>query len=376
MADEIQTIVIDNGSGMIKAGFSGDEAPRTIIPSIVGHPKYRVHKLLNINKKDVFFGDEVCSKAGILHLEYPIKHGIVNNWDDMEKIWHHTFNYELRVDPTEHPVLLTEAPLNPKKNREKMIEIMFDTFNVPSFYVGIQAVLSLYSSGRTTGIVVDSGDGVTTTVPIYEGYYIRKGIKRADIGGRDLTKQLKKILPERGYCFTTTAEFEIIRDIKEKLCYVALDFDKEMHMASESSEIERTYTLPDGHTITIGNERFRCPELLFQPVLNDLEIKGIHQQVFKSIKKCDIDTQKDLYAKIVLSGGNTMYEGLADRLKKEVTELAPKTMTVKVIAPEEGKYAVWVGGSILSSLATFPQMLITKEEYDEAGPQIVHHKCF
>jgi len=375
MWDEIQTLVIDNGSGICKAGFSGDEAPRSVFPSVVGRPKYK-QQLLGGTQKDVFVGDEACAKAGVLHLEYPIKHGIVNNWDDMKKIWHRTFYNELRVDPTEHPVLLTEAPLNPKRNREKMIEIMFDTFNVPSFYVGITGVLSLYATGRTTGIVVDSGDGVTITVPIYEGFLQPEGIKRTDIGGRDLTKRLKKLLRERGYSFTTTAELEIIRDIKERLCYVALDFDKEMQMASETSEIERTYTLPNGKTITIGNERFHCPELLFQPVLNDLEIKGIHQQVFKSISKCDIDIREDLYANIVLSGGTTMYEGLADRLKKEVTELASKLLTVKVVAPEERKYAVWVGGSILSSLPTFPQMVINKEEYDETGPQIVHRKCF
>ena len=149
-----------------------------------------------------------------------------------------------------------------------------------------------------------------------------------------------------------------------------------MQMASESSEIERIYTLPDGHTITIGDERFRCPELLFQPVLNDLETKGIHQQVVKSIMKCDIDVHKDLFANIVLSGGNTMFEGFTARLQKEISYLASSSMTVRVIAPEDRKNAVWVGGSILSSFATFPQMVITKEEYDEAGPQIIHRRCF
>ena len=370
--DSKPNIIIDNGSGYCKAGFSGEEGPRAVFPAIVGRPK-NPGIMVGAEKKDFFVGLQAEEKRGILHLAYPIEHGIVTDWNDMEKIWDHTFTNELRVTPEEHNVMLTEAPINPKHNREKMAQIMFETFNVQGLYIAIQAVLSLYSAGKFTGIVCDSGDGVTHMVPIYDGYSLPHCVLRMDLAGRDITDYLIKILNEVNVSLTTSAEREIAKDIKEKVCYIALDPETEINEVKEMS-----YEMPDGTVIKVKDQRFRAPEILFHPEQCGKEPGGVDQKCFDSINKSDIDVRKDLYQCIVLSGGTTMFSGLPERLTKEIKALAPESMknNVKVIAVPERKYSVWIGGSILSSISTFGCMWITREKYNESGPQVVHRKCF
>ncbi|XP_052839102.1 actin-like protein 53D [Drosophila gunungcola] len=376
-------VVMDNGSGMCKAGFSTEDTPRVVFPSIVGRPRHQ-NVLVDSLVDDCLIGEAAARKRGMLTLRYPIEHGVVKNWEDMEKIWKHTYEM-LRADPLDHPVLLTEAPLNPKKNREKMTEIMFENFEVPSLYVAIQAVLSLYATGRTVGVVVDSGDGVTHTVPIYEGYALPHACFRVDLAGRDLTDYLCTLLLERGVKMSTSAEREIVREIKEKLCYVSMNYAQDMEQPrtpeEDQSQQEREdsyteYELPDGQKIGLGNERFRCPEALFQPSLLCQEVMGIHESTYHSILKCDLDLRKDMFANIVLSGGTTMFRNIEHRFLQDLTKMAPPSIRIKINASPERRFSVWSGGSVLASLTSFQNMWIDSMEYDEVGPTIVHRKCF
>jgi actin, other eukaryote len=259
MADADSTaVVIDNGSGTTKAGIAGDDAPRSCFPTIVGRPKMP-GIMVGMDQKDTYVGEEARTKRGVLNIKSPIRHGVVSSWDDQEKVWHHCYYNELKVTPEEHSCLLTDAPRNPKEHREKTTQIMFETFNVPSFYAATTAVMSLYASGRTTGLVIDSGDGVTHTVPIYEGYALPHAIERSQLAGKDLNEYMRKLLNEIGQSFSSLAEIETVCDIKEKLCYVALDFEAEKKYYEESNQKDKSYELPDGQQISISSQRFRCP---------------------------------------------------------------------------------------------------------------------
>ena len=376
MVDGAQAIIIDNGSGMMKAGIAGDEAPSSVFPAIIGKPK-GASAMQGVSQKEHYIGDEANQKRGILNLSYPIEHGIVNDWEGMEKIWHHTFYNELRINPSEAlGCLVTEAPMNPKANREKMTAVLFESFDFQAMYVAIQAVMSLYANGRSTGLVVDSGDGVTHTVPVYEGFAIPHAVEKMEIAGRVITQYCQKLLLGSGHSFTSSAEMEIVKDIKEKLCFVSKDFEAQKAESEASSSLDQQYELPDKSMITVtGAVRISTPELIFQPELNGKSCKSIQALAWQSISSSDIDTRKEMMKNVIMSGGTTMYDGMSDRLKDELVNLAPNGCEIRIVAPADRKYSVWKGASTLASLSTFESKWVTRADYDEHGESIVHRKC-
>ncbi|ODQ79876.1 hypothetical protein BABINDRAFT_62246 [Babjeviella inositovora NRRL Y-12698] len=378
-----QPVVIDNGSGSIKAGFAGEERPKSYAPSIIGRPKYS-RVMAGALETDTFIGNQAQENRGLLKLSYPLEHGMVTNWDDIERLWSYVFRHDLNTATEDHPVLLTEAPLNPKLHRDRCAQIFFETFNTPALYVSIQAVLALYASGRTTGVVLDSGDGVTHVVPVYEGFSLPSAIRRVDIAGRDVTEHLQLLLRKSGYALQTSAEKEIVRAIKEKFCYLSPDpvkSEKEWETlrfinttASDDTSMYSSYKLPDGQILKIGPERFRAPEILFKPDLIGSECSSVPEILQESIQKVDLDLRAALYLSVVLSGGTTLTKGFGDRLLAELKIISPKGMKIKIYAPPERKYSTWIGGSILAGLSTFKRMWVSAAEYEE-NPDIIHAKC-
>ncbi|KAJ5069677.1 actin-7-related [Anaeramoeba ignava] len=256
---------------------------------------------------------------------------------------------------------------------------MFETFNIPAFYLANQSVLSLYQSGIKSGIVVEIGDGFSSVVPIYEMFTLNHSIIKQNLAGKDLTEYLENILNEKGNHLFTSGENDLINDIKEKLCYVAYDFDEEIEFSKQSiSSIQKNYELPQKKIIQISNERFKCCEVLFNPYLIKREEKGIHQMIYDSIMKCNDETKKYLYQNIILSGGSTMISGIEYRIQKEIYKLFDFDfdIDIKIISSPERKYSSWIGGSILSSFSNFKDIWISKEEYNEFGSNIINRKCF
>ena len=340
----------------------------------------------NVDLKEIMCGDEAAAVRHSLDVRYPVENGIVKNWEDMEHLWNYTFYDKLRVDPAGHKILLTEPPMNPTSNREQLVEKMFETYGFAASGISIQAMLTLYAQGLMTGVVVDTGDGVTHVVPVYDGFVPQHLIRRLDVAGRHITQYLIKLLLLRGYAFNRTADFETVRQIKEKLCYVANDIAAERQLAQDTTCQMEAFTLPDGRVIKVGRERFEAPEALFNPSLIDCEKPGMADMVFEMIQDADMDTRSEYYKHIVLSGGSSMYPGLPTRLEKDLRDRYQrdvlkgnaermKKFKIKIEDPPRRKHMVFLGGSVLADIMKDrEEFWMTKREYDEQGLRVVLKK--
>lgn len=379
------TIVCDNGTGFVKAGFAGANFPHSVFPSMVGRPILRSEeKIGNIELKDIMVGDEAAAARSQLQISYPLDNGIIRSWEDMEHVWDYTWNEQLRIDPQECRVLLTEAPMNPKQNREKMVQTMFEKYGFEGVYVAVQAVLVLYAQGLLDGVVLDSGDGVTHIIPVCEGYTMPNLVRRLDVAGSDVTRYLIKLLLLRGYAFNRTADFETVRQIKEKLCYVGYDLKIEEQLANETTVLVDTVNIPDGRSIKLGQERYLAPEVLFQPHLIDVDAMGMSDQLFDCINKADIDLRPKFYQHIVLSGGTTMFPGLPSRLEKDIKKLyldnvlrGDKSKLAKfkcrIEDPPRRKHMVFLGGAVLADIMSErDEFWMLRSEYEEQGIRVLN----
>ncbi|XP_069784765.1 uncharacterized protein [Narcine bancroftii] len=359
-------LVVDMGSGSCKAGFAGQPRPDSVVGSGVGDPRGKS------KRSNITVGKSVSTEPD-LNVAKPTWQGIIVDWTAAEDLLRHVFDEDLKVAPEEHAILISDPPLSPTTNREKLAELLFERFNAPAVHISYQSALAVYSYGKTTGLVVESGDGVTHTVPVLDGYNILDAIGRMDVGGHNLTTYLMKLLGEAGNAFHEKDRY-IVEDIKQKCCFVAVDQEKVAQLADQESLVD--YELPDGHVITIGKERMKCPEALFKPSVWGSSQEGIHLMTINSLKTVQPQAQQLMYDNILLSGGSTMFEGFYSRFCQEIFPLVPKDIKTNINAVPARRYAVWIGGSILASLQAFQSSWIHQKDYQERGPFIVHDVCY
>ena len=378
----------DNGTGYVKVGWAGTNFPEAVFPSMVGKPQLRaeMESLESTELKDIMCGDEAEAVRFALDINYPVENGIVKNWDNMVHLWNYTFYDKLKISPKDHKIMLTEAPLNPKENRKKTILNMFEKYGFDACHMSIQAMLVLYAQGLLTGVVVDSGDGVTHVVPVFEGFVPQHLIRRLDVAGRHITSYLIKLLLLRGYSFNRTADFSTVQQIKEKLCYVALDLQAERTLAQETTVLMEKFQMPDGTIIKVGRERFEAPEALFNPQLVDKEGDGISAMVFNMIQASDVDCRAEYFKHIVLSGGTSMYPGLPSRMEQDIKEMYLRVvlkgdtermnrLKLRIEDPPRRKHMVYLGASVLGDLMRDrTDFWVTKQEYDEKGLDFIMAK--
>ena len=388
-------VIIDNGSGYLKAGFSNQKTPEVSIPALVGRQLLRYGEKIETKilegegpkYKEIMIGDEVIPYRSLLELSYPIDEGIIRNSDDLYKLWEYAFTQKLKIeDPSESKVLVTEAPLNPIANKKIICEILFEQMGVKALNIEAQAKCSLFCEGIDSGIVLDSGDGVTHCIPISEGNIIKYNIERLDLAGRHITQYLIRLLQRKGYSFNSSADFEFVRYLKEKYCFVSNDIESDRKLERETSYYNSFHLLPDETRIHISDEKFEAPEILFSPHLLGMDVNGIPEMMFKSINNCPLDIRKSLYGNIILSGATTLFPGFASRIELEMKKLYKEIslkntdnkkikISINVIDSPRRKYSVFIGASIIGNYyntADSGDYWVTIDEWLECGENAVN----
>jgi actin-related protein len=371
-------IVLDTGSTVCKAGLCVSNFPSEVFPMVIGRPKNNVIMKGRETPRTAYIGEDTIEQRGLLSINSPVVRGIVKNWDDVADIWELALLEKLEVVPTEHPIMFTHVPGSSTESREKMAEIAFEALNVPALCIGHRPVFSLTAAGLSTGVVVSSGGGVTNISTVYEGYLVPTAQQQLCVAGNDVSDRLMKLLGKRGTTFETEADKLHVDSIKEGHAYLALDYQKECKSAAGSFQQKRMYELPDGTSVVLKEERFGCCEGLFQPTLHGYDVTeplpaGIHTLLHRCVESCDVEFRPEMYANIFLSGGNTLIPGFPERLRKELVPLVPGADNmIHITAPMNRQCSAWVGAAMTARHSSFDSVCVSKAEYEEVGPSVVH----
>ena len=375
-------IVLDIGSGEIKAGFSGEEKPKIIFKNIIGEPKYKkVLHAFNKENQEInvqYIGEDCDKNMGVIKLKNPVRHGIFSNEQDILSIFNYIYS-KLGLNSEEiqqHPLLVTEPLLNPYTNREKIASTLFESLGAPAVFFASQPILSLFSTSSTSGTVLESGEGVTQSCVVYEGFSLPNSYERFDYGGADVSEYLKLLLKKKGYNFYNSTEFRLVNEIKENSCF-CLSNNLNIDINNAKKGLNRNpinYYLPDGTSISIGEERLLAPEILFNTEYMGKEYLSLSDIIMSSINKVEIQLRQKLYENILLSGGNTAFRGLKDKLTDEIKNKAYKNLKINLKSTPKPEYCCWLGGNIISTLEIFKKMCVNKNEWNEKGTKIVHIK--
>lgn len=375
-------VIVDVGTGFLKAGLQTDPAPTAVYPTLVARPRRRY--AAQYEGSPAFVGDDAINQRHQLSFSYPVDHGHIDDWEDLESLWNHVFSNGLSIDTSGRPILLTEPPMASTEHRSRLVETMIEHFDFSEVNLSVQGILALYAAGRSTGLVVETGEGVTQVVPVMEGFTDKSAIRRSDFAGLELTLYLQKMLADRGYSVTRRDDFEHVRIIKETLCYCALDPVSEDAKGDEANQV--TYELPDGMSllggetsVTLGNERFYCAEALFEPRLMHRDNPGITELIWQAVQACPIEARKAALQGVVVSGGTSLFPGFPERLEAELKRISPPQARaeVRVHASPDRLFGVWLGGKNFCSPSMRPMqdlLWVTKADWYEEGPSVVERK--